>query len=298
MDVKKLAAGLLASLLLASSAQAQDAASSTSTRPQSSTPNVGSDKTTTATGGSATLNYSRGAGPAPKLGNDREDEPVVTGAQAGLNRIIDRPHTLVELEGGIITLPNAPISSTQRGGDLALVGGLGRGDATINLGLHILYRFARNWAIGAGGTFAPSPTADSQYGGLSALPRTHARSYFFLGVEARWIPIHYKYFEAWVGVSTGATIIADRYSTNTGTDVPSILGTKEVTIRTEGFAIGGQIGGTYYLSENFMLGANIRAYEWILPDTRRCSSIGDCATLSGAVSSIQFGVTLGYRLPL
>ena len=80
--------------------------------------------------------------------------------------------------------------------------------------------------------------------------------------------------------------------------MPSILGTQEVTIRTEGFAIGGQIGGTYYLSENFMLGANIRAYEWILPDTRRCSSIGDCATLSGAVSSIQFGVTLGYRLPL
>ena len=139
---------------------------------------------------------------------------------------------------------------------------------------------------------------DSQYGGLTALPRTHSRSYFSLGFETRWIPIHYKYFEAWVGATTGATIIGDRYSTNTGDDVPSILGTKEVTIRTEGFSIGAQMGVTYYLTESFLLGANLRGNEWVLPSTRRCSSIGDCATLSGTVSSFSFGLTVGYRLPL
>jgi len=291
MDVKVLAAVAAIAIAVTSPARAQ-------TTPPSTTPDVGHDKTSSVTGGSANLDYARPASAAPKLGDKREDAPQFTGAQAVLNRIIDRPHTLIELEGGIIALPNAPISSTQRGGDVALLGGIGRGDATINLGVHVLYRFHRSWIIGAGGQFAPSPTSDSQYGGLTALPRTHSRSYFSLGIETRWIPIHYKYLEAWIGASGGATIIADRYITNTGDDVPSILGTKEVTIRTEGIAIGAQMGITYYLTESFLLGANLRGSEWVLPDSRRCSSIGDCATLSGSVQSFSFGITVGYRLPL
>lgn len=293
MDVKPLAAVVVLASMVASPALAQPPPPSTST-----SVDVGHDTPASAAGGAATLDHARPAGDAPKLGDKREEEPHATGAQAVLNRIIDRPHTLIELEGGIIALPNAPISSTQRGGDVALLGGIGRGDATINLGVHVLYRFHRSWIIGAGGQFAPSPTSDSQYGGLTALPRTHSRSYFSLAIETRWIPIHYKYFEAWVGASTGATIVADRYITNTGDDVPSILGTKEVTIRTEGFAIGAQLGITYYLTESFLLGANLRGSEWVLPDSRRCSSIGDCATLSGSVQSFSFGITVGYRLPL
>ena len=215
-----------------------------------------------------------------------------------LARIIDRPHTIAEIEGGIIALPNAPISPGQRGGDVALVGKIGRGDATVQTGIHVLYRWNRDYAIGAGAIFAPSPTSDTQYGGLTSLPRTHARSYLFLGMEGRYVPIHYKYFEAWIGLSSGAVIIADRFTTEVSDKVPAILGTPDVTIRTEGFALGFQFGGSYYLSENWIAGANLRGYHWILPESRSCSPIGDCATLGGSVQVFELGLTIGYRLPL
>ena len=58
------------------------------------------------------------------------------------------------------------------------------------------------------------------------------------------------------------------------------------------------IGGSYYLSENWIAGANLRGYQWFLPDARQCSPIGDCATLTGSVQVFEFGLTIGYRLPL
>jgi hypothetical protein len=218
-------------------------------------------------------------------------------ADDALARIIDRPHTIAEIEAGIIALPNAPISPGQRGGD-TIVGRIGRGDATLQTGIHVLYRWNRHYAIGAGAIFAPSPTSDEQYGGLNALPRTHSRSYLFMGMEGRYVPVHYKYFEAWVGVSSGAVIVSDRFTTEGGDVVPPILGTPDVTVRTEGFAVGVQAGASYYLSENWIAGANLRGYHWILPDTRSCSTIGDCATLSGSVQAFELGLTIGYRLPL
>jgi hypothetical protein len=205
---------------------------------------------------------------------------------------------VAELEAGIIALPNAPISPGQRGGDVAVLGKFGRGDATLQTGLHVLYRWNRDYAIGAGAIFAPSPTSDKQYGGLANLPRTHSRSYLFFGAEGRYIPVHYKYFEAWVGISAGAVVVADRYTTEAGDEVPPILGTRDVTIRTEGGAVGAQLGGSYYLTENWIAGANMRGYHWVLPEERQCASIGDCATLSGAVQVFEIGLTIGYRLPL
>jgi len=223
--------------------------------------------------------------------------PNVGAADDALNRIIDRPHTVAELEAGIIALPTAPISAGQSGGDTPF-GTIGRGDATMQLGIHVLYRWNRLFAVGAGVLFSPLPTSDTEYGGLRALPRTHARSYFFIGGEGRYIPLHYKFVEAWVGVSVGGVVVADRFTTNAGDEVAPIIGTKEVTVRTEGFAFGLQLGGSYFLSENWIAGLNFRAYEWMLPNAQRCSSIGDCATLSGNVEALELGLTIGYRLPL
>lgn len=224
-------------------------------------------------------------------------EPTTGAADAALSRIIDRPHTVAEIEASILALPNAPISAGQSGGDTPF-GTIGRGDATMNVGLHILYRFHRAMAVGAGASFSPFPTADPEYGGLRQLPRTHARSYFLFGGEGRWVPLHYRFLEAWVGVSIGGVVVADRFSTEVGDAVAPILGTKEVTVRTEGFAAGGQVGASYYFTENWIAGTSFRLYEWLLPGTPRCSSIGDCATLTGSVTAMNFGVTIGYRLPL
>jgi hypothetical protein len=240
--------------------------------------------------------------PAPKAKVARADsapipEPSSEAVDAALSRIVDRPHTIAELEAGIIALPTAPISAGQSGGDTPF-GTIGRGDATLQTGLHVLYRWERRFAVGAGVLFAPIPTSDPEYGGLRSLPRTHSRSYFFIGGEGRYIPLHYRFLEAWVGVSIGGVVIADRFTTDAGDRVAPILGAKEVTVRTEGFAFGAQFGGSYFLSENWIMGANFRAYRWVLPEAQRCSSIGDCATLSGTVEALELGLTVGYRLPL
>lgn len=222
--------------------------------------------------------------------------PVVDSG-APIARLIDRPHTIAELEAGIIALPQAPISPGQRGGDTPL-GTIGKGDATLLTGIHVLYRWRREFAIGAVTLFAPSPTSDKEYGGLRSLPRTHSRSYLSLGTEARYYPLQYKYLEAWVGLTAGAVIVADRFTTEAGDQVPTILGSREVTIRTEGFAVGVQGGATYFLSENWIAGATLRAQRWLLPESPQCSSIGDCATITGSVEAFELGLTIGYRLPL
>ena len=65
------------------------------------------------------------------------------GAVAGrLARIIDRPHTIAELELGGIALPTAPISQKQTSGDISIL----RGDVTVQTGIHILYRWNRDFA--------------------------------------------------------------------------------------------------------------------------------------------------------
>jgi hypothetical protein len=218
-----------------------------------------------------------------------------TPSDTTLARIIDRPHTVAYLEVGGIALPTAPIVQQDQSGKPAIL----RGDVAIQTGLHILYRWNRSFAVGAGAIFAPSPLASNKgYGGQSSLPRTHSRTYLFLGGEGRYIPLHTGFFEAWVGLSAGAIIVADRFTTDAGDAVPEILGTKEVTIRTEGFAFGVQGGGSYYLTENWIAGLDLRAYGWVLPDTPRCSGIGDCASLSGTVEAFELGLTIGYRLPL
>ncbi|WP_394826254.1 hypothetical protein [Pendulispora albinea] len=211
--------------------------------------------------------------------------------------IFDRPHTIAEIEAGIITLPNAPISSSQRGGETPF-GTIGKGDATVLVGLHLLYRASKEFAFGAGFLLGPQPTSDSQYGGAIGLKRSHARSYLLLGTELRYIPIRSKTLEGWLGLTAGGVIIADRFSTETPEKVPAILGTPDVTVRTEGFTIGAELGGSWMFADRWALGAILRTDRWILPNSQQCTAIGDCGTLTGTVSSVQFGLTIGYRIPL
>ena len=213
--------------------------------------------------------------------------------------LINRPHTVAEFEAGIIALPNAPISNGQRGGSAPIT--IGKGDATIQTGLHLLYRARDDFAFGAGFLFAPAPTADEEYGGLSGLKRTHARSYLLFGAEGRYIPLHFKSFEGWVGLTAGGVVIADRFTTEASDPVdrvPAILGTRQVTVRTEGFAFGVQTGANYVFADRWVVGADFRLDRWLLPTSPQCTPIGDCATLSGTVAAFELGLTIGYRLPL
>ncbi len=218
--------------------------------------------------------------------------------------LIERPHTMAELEAGIIALPSAPISAANRGGSTPL-GTVGNGDATVQTGVHIIYRINKEWAIGAGTIFAPRPTTDPNYLG-GGVPRTHSRSYLFLGGEARYFPLRSRWFEGWVGLTAGALLIADRFTNNATPDPPPILGTKTTTVSTEGFAVGVQLGGDYLVTDQWVVGLALRADRWILPtqsqkpfsETTSCDAIGDCPTLTGSVAAFELGVTVGYRIPL
>jgi hypothetical protein len=222
---------------------------------------------------------------------------------------LDRPHTVAELEVGIVALPNAPISPAYQGGRTP-IGAIGNGDATMQTGLHLIYRATREWAIGAGALFAPNPTTDSNYGGLvnTNLQRAHSRSYLLLGAEARYVPVRSRWFEAWFGLTGGLVIIADRFSTNAGPQVPAILGNNTTSVSTEGFAVGVEAGGNYLITDQWALGLTVRGDQWVLPGQQSylgflgrktsCDAIGDCATLSGSVQAFEVGVTIGYRIPL
>lgn len=218
--------------------------------------------------------------------------------------LLERPHTMAELEAGIIALPSAPISAANRGGSTPL-GTVGNGDATVQTGVHLLYRATPEWAVGAGTIFAPRPTTDPNYLG-GGVPRTHSRSYLFLGGEGRYFPIRSKWFEAWAGLTAGVMLIADRFTNNATPDPPPIVGSKTTTVSTEGFAVGVQIGGDYLVTDQLVIGLTLRADRWILPtqpeqpfsQASSCDALGDCPTLTGSVAAFELGVSVGYRLPL
>ena len=124
--------------------------------------------------------------------------------------LLSRRHTVAMLQGGIIALPGAPISTSQRGGNTPF-GSIGKGDATVEAGVNVIFRVERDWSFGAGVLFGPKPTSDTQYGGTSGLARTHSRSYLVWGVEGRWLPLRQRYVEGWLGLSAGEVILADRF---------------------------------------------------------------------------------------
>lgn len=216
--------------------------------------------------------------------------------------LLDRSHTVAEAEAGIIALPTAPISASNRGGSTP-IGAVGNGDATVEVGAHILYRADRSWAIGAGAFFAPRPTSDNNFGGgEGGLQRSHSRSYFWLGGELRYFPLRSRWFDFWFGATAGTVVVADRYTTNSAPSVPSLLGTNQINVSTGGFAIGAQSGIDYLLTSSLVVGLAVRGDLWLLPNQSNqvssCDAIGDCPTLHGGVVAFELGVTVGYRIPL
>lgn len=217
--------------------------------------------------------------------------------------VMNRPHTIAIVDAGIIVLPTAPISPSNRGGSTP-IGTVGNGDATIETGLHLLYRTNRNWAFGAQATFAPNPTSDHNAGGAIGLERSHSRSYLFMGAEGRYFPFHLRWLEAWVGAVAGGVVISDRFTTETQVQVPSFLGTNTVTVSTEGFGLGVQVGADYLITDQWVVGLAFRADQWFLPAEKpfsqetSCDPLGDCPTLKGDVTAFDFGITIGYQIPL
>jgi hypothetical protein len=222
--------------------------------------------------------------------------------------LLTRPHTIANVGLGVVALPNAPISVANRGGATPF-GTVGSGDATLNFLIHLIYHSGKDWMVGAVGFLTPAPTSDSAYAGNTDLPnavrRSHSRGYMFAGIEARYVPWRYRAFQIWTGLAAGAVVVADRFVNEEATPVSTVLGTREITITSEGFAIGVQAGGDYMLDDHWVFGVDVRADRWLLPTAKpdplrdpTCSSLGDCPTITGTVEAIMFGLSIGYRIQL
>jgi hypothetical protein len=156
----------------------------------------------------------------------------------------------------------------------------------------------------------PAPTSDTAYfgeGGQTGrtIQRTHMRGYMFIGAEGRYVPFRYRWVETWFGISVGGVVVADRFIHDSAEPVPKLIGTREFTVRSEGLAVGVQVGAEYLLTENWVLGLSLRADRWILPEQTRapkdepsCGSLGDCPTMKGTVAAFLIGATFGYRIAL
>jgi len=219
--------------------------------------------------------------------------------------LLDRPHTVAELEIGGIALPTAPIAPGNRGNLPTVLAGplaaFSKGDATLLTSLHLLYRASTEFAIGADARVSPA-------GGVATDPNTqvqHQRNYMELGVEGRYYPVRYRSIEGWLGLTAAIVVIADRYTFPNLPDVPTFLGRPEVTQRAEGFSYGVQAGADYLVTDSLVLGLTFRADRWLLPQEGQdpktdpaCSSVGNCPTLGGTVEAFEFGLKIGYRIPL
>ncbi len=208
-----------------------------------------------------------------------------------------RRSTTVEMELGALVLPNAPISDAHRGGSFPLTT-LGRGDATAMVGLHFLYRGGIRWAVGASGRFSPLPTVDEDYGAGSGVRRTHERAYVTATLEGRAYLLNQGPLQLFVGAEGGAVVVADRFRSPDGEQVPAVYGQHVVSIRTEGGTLSLLGGLTYALSDRWVLGATGRSGAWLLPTQPNCGTLGDCATLRTDAAVVELGLTVGFRAPL
>jgi hypothetical protein len=205
----------------------------------------------------------------------------------------ERPTGMAEFGFGWLTLPGAHVCA--RGVTLRC----SLGDSSLSLEAWQLFRLVRRFAWGAGLTLGLTPTAtpDTNVAG-TAISREHSRRYLTVEGTLRYYPYIGNSFEAWVGLTSGVAVVSDAFSVNAvPPDDRDLVGPKGVTIRTEGFTLGGAVGGAYELLPNWLLGANLRYGSWFLPEKPARDPLGDQASLRGQNSMFVIALNMAYRVP-
>ena len=203
---------------------------------------------------------------------------------------IDRPHTLVDVGLGALTLPRANLCITRT---------CTTTDLTLLLALRHFFRFNRRWAFGAGISWGLRPGSDDATvsGDGVVVPRTHARNYFSVAGNARYYPIANDAWDLWTGLTSGIIVVSDRYRvTEPGT---SIVGPRGVTVASEGFMAGVGFGVDWSLARNWTVGVWTTQMLWQLPKAHACAQTGsDCASVGGSLFSFETGLSATYRVRL
>lgn len=218
-----------------------------------------------------------GANPAPNR--------LVTGFAA-----MTRPEGMAEGNVGILTLPAAEVC-VERATQCK------KGDVVFELEGWEHYRWSPRWSFGAGVMLGLLPTAHPREP-PEAIPRDHTRSYLTFEGMLRYYPYVAERFEAWIGPVGGLVVVSDRFQVIDGQDDRALLGTRGVTVRTEGGAIGLALGVAHSLGEHFSLLTSLRYSQWFLRWTPAHDPLGNESSLSGQNSAVLLNVGVSYRAEL
>lgn len=212
--------------------------------------------------------------------------------RAAAARERDRPYTMVELSGGLMTLPtadvcpNSPTSCDQ-------------GETSVSFGLHNLYRL-RAMGFGAGILWATTLGAESARG-ADTLERDHSRRYFLVEGQFRYYGIRTNTWEWWGGATLGGVVVNDFWTAKADREPyadTAFVGPRAATIGTEGLATGLAVGGEWTFAANWSFGTQLRYSVWFLPSEPERSPTGDFASLSGRVDMFNVGLLIAYRVAL
>jgi hypothetical protein len=188
---------------------------------------------------------------------------------------------------GFFTLPGAQVC-------IASFAGCSKGDTSLVLSAWPTFRRGR-FAIGAGVMVGITSTSEAPQNNPPDLPRDHTRRYYSAEITGRYyVPLSER-MEGWFGVTTGLGVVNDTFQSQKGLRERVIPGPRGITLLTEGFTLGGGVGLSHQLSENFRFGGGLRVSCWFLPDEPAVSPFGDRASLTGSVAVVDLGITLAYR---
>jgi hypothetical protein len=232
-----------------------------------------------------------GAAPA------RADEIVTgDGTNPAPNRLVSgfaamsRPVGIAEGNVSLLTLPGAEVCVERSAG-------CKKGDLVFALEGWEIYRWSPEWAFGAGVMLGLLPTAHPRQP-PEAIPRDHTRSYLTFEGMLRYYPYVGERVEAWVGVVGGLVVVNDRFQVDDGDDDRALLGTRGVTVRTEGGSIGLGTGLAYELTDHWSLLGSLRFSQWFLSWTPARDPLGSEASLSGRNNAFTLSLGVAYRVAL
>jgi hypothetical protein len=203
---------------------------------------------------------------------------------------LDRPVGIAEVNVGVLTLPGAEVCAERSSG-------CSQGDLSFALEAWELYRANLRFGFGAGVMVGLIPTAKPKQD-PEGIQRDHSRSYMTFEGVIRYYPFVGRHFEGWVGVVGGLAVVNDRFTIPDEEDNRALLGTRGVTIASEGASLGLAIGMAYELAEHWSLIGSLRVTEWFLPKVPETDPLGSEASLTGINLASALALGVAYRLPL
>ncbi len=205
------------------------------------------------------------------------------------------PHAAFQLGVGMLALPAAeacPVSGPT-GPECEPA------ETALGFALQSMAR-VEEFGFGAGITwaFGLRPTTGA---GHESLERQHSRSYFLVEGHFRYYLPRLAIWDSWVGASTGGVIVNDSWTTVADREPyadTDFVGPRAVTLHTEGFVLALGVGVDWRFAKRWKFGTHLRYSNWLLPTERETSPLRDLASLAGRVDSLDFGLVVGYLLPI